>query len=117
LAVFVAAFTDDRVLRVDPRTLDVRRSAKVCSGPQGMVEAAGRLWVVCTFSDEVVALDPVALERTSRIPVKGLPDSMVAEGDRLLALYGSANLDLAVAGGEAWVSSFKADRVYHVPLP
>ena len=33
------------------------------------------------------------------------------------ALYDSANLDVAVAGGEAWVSSFKADRVYRVPLP
>ena len=33
------------------------------------------------------------------------------------ALYDSANLDLAVAGGEVWVASFKADRVYRVPLP
>jgi DNA-binding beta-propeller fold protein YncE len=145
-AVYVAAFVDDRVLRIDPSTLVVQRSKKVCSGPQGMTEAAGRLWVACTFSDEVVALDPVTLERTSRIPVEGLPDSIVAQGGRLLvvaeegprlviidpasgevteeillgeetALYDSANLDLAVSGGEAWVTSFKADRVYHVPLP
>ena len=33
------------------------------------------------------------------------------------ALYDSANLDLAVTGGDAWVSSFTADRVYRVPLP
>ena len=135
------------MLRIDPGTLDVQRSKKVCSGPQGMAEAAGKLWVACTFSDEVVALDPVTLERPSRIPVEGLPDSIVAHdgtaargrrggpaarghrpgvrrGHRrasLLgeetALYDSANLDLAVSGGEAWVTSFKADRVYHVPLP
>ena len=33
------------------------------------------------------------------------------------ALYDSANLDVTVAGGEVWVTSFKADRVYHVPVP
>jgi DNA-binding beta-propeller fold protein YncE len=142
----VAAFADDRVLRIDPRTLDVRRSGKVCSGPQGMVEAAGRLWVACTFSDEVVALDPGSLAIVARVPVDGLPDSVVAHDGRLLvvaeegprlvsidpasgevagettlgaesALYDSANLDVAVAGDEAWVTSFKADRVYHVPAP
>jgi hypothetical protein len=111
-----------------------------------MAEAAGRLWVACTFSDEVVSLDPVTLERLSRTPVEGLPDSVVADDGRLLvvaeegprlvvvdpstgevtddqvlgaesALYDSANLDVAVAGGQAWVSSFTADRVYRVPLP
>src|SRR5688572_13251616 len=49
-AVHVAAFVDDQVLRIDPSTLVVQRSKKVCSGPQGMAEAAGRLWVACTFS-------------------------------------------------------------------
>jgi hypothetical protein len=33
------------------------------------------------------------------------------------ALNDRANLDLALVGGEAWVSSFNADRVYHVPVP
>lgn len=32
------------------------------------------------------------------------------------ALYDSANLDLAVVADEAWVTSFKAGRVYRVPL-
>ena len=31
------------------------------------------------------------------------------------ALYDSANLDLAVSADEVWATSFKADRVYHVP--
>ena len=33
------------------------------------------------------------------------------------ALYDKANLDLAVAGDEVWVSSFDADLVHHVPVP
>ena len=56
-ALYVAQFRDDRVLRVDTRTLAVRRSPRVCTGPQGMAEAGGSVWVACTFSDEVVALD------------------------------------------------------------
>ena len=33
------------------------------------------------------------------------------------ALGDRANLDLALVGNEAWVSSFNADRVHHLPLP
>ena len=33
-----------------------------------------------------------------------------------LPLYDEANLDLALADGEAWVSSYVADLVHHVPL-
>ena len=33
------------------------------------------------------------------------------------ALDDRANLDLVLVGDEAWVSSFNADRVYHLPLP
>ena len=39
---------------------------------------------------------------------------MLGEED---ALNDRANLDLALVGDEAWVSSFNADRVYHLPLP
>lgn len=37
--------------------------------------------------------------------------------DEEQALYDSANLDVAVAGGEVWATSFTAYRVYHVPVP
>ena len=43
------------------------------------------------------------------------------ESERVLGeeyeLLDKANLDLSVAGGEIWVTSFNADRIYHVPLP
>lgn len=94
----------------------------------------------------MVAVDPVTLKRTAVVPVEGLPDSIVAHEGRLLvvaeegprlvvvdpattavadevvlgeetALYDAANLDLAVVGDEAWVTSFKADRVYRLPVP
>ena len=31
-------------------------------------------------------------------------------------LYDEANLDIALAGGQAWVSSYVADQVHHVPV-
>ena len=112
-----------------------------------MVVLDGRVWVTCTLSEELVALDATTLEKVASVPVEGSPDSVAAtadgrlvvvaeEGPRLVmvdpatatvtsetvlgeeqALNDRANLDLALVGDEAWVSSFNADRVYHVPLP
>ena len=112
-----------------------------------MAVTGGRVWVTCTLSEELVALDAASLEKVASVPVEGSPDSVAAtddgrlavvaeDGPRLVvvdpasatvvaetvlgqepALNDRANLDLALAGGEAWVGSFFADRVYHVPLP
>ena len=54
----------------------------------------------------LVLVDPATATVTS--------ETVLGEED---ALNDRANLDLALVGGEAWVSSFNADRVYHVPLP
>jgi DNA-binding beta-propeller fold protein YncE len=145
-SLYVAQFAEDRILAVDPRSLAVRRSPKLCSGPQGMAEAGGQVWVACTFEDTVVPLDPRTLQPGEPVPVAGLPDSVVAAGKRLLvlaeegprlvvldarsgevldeqvlgtasALYDSANLDLAVVGSTVWVTSHTEDGVYRVPLP
>jgi hypothetical protein len=62
--------------------------------------------VVAEDGPTLVMVDPATASVTSRT-VLGAERAL---GDR-------ANLDLALAGGEAWVSSFNADRVYHVPLP
>ena len=108
----------------------------------------GKVWVTCTLSDELVALDATTLAAASTsVPVEGSPDSVAATADGRLvvvaeegptlvmvdpatatvtsetvlgeeqALDDRANLDLALVGDEAWVSSFNADRVYHLPLP
>jgi DNA-binding beta-propeller fold protein YncE len=122
------------------------RSPEVCDGPQGMAEAGGLLWVTCTPDDLVVGLDPVSLRVRQQVEVPGQPDSVAVDTDGSLLvaasdgptlsrvdpgeaavvgtlalsdelpLYDEANLDLALADGEAWVSSYVADQVHHVPL-
>ena len=145
-AMYVAHYADDMILRVDPKTNAVTSSEAVCDGPQAMAVLDGKVWVTCTLSDELVALDVTTLQKVAAVPVEGSPDSVLATPDGLLAVVAEegprlvvvdpataevvaeqvlgeesalddrANLDLALAGGEAWVSSFNADRVYHVPL-
>ena len=68
--------------------------------------ADGRLVVVAEQGPRLVVSTPP--RRPSRA------EHVLGEED---ALNDRANLDLALAGGEAWVSSFNADRVYHLPLP
>ncbi len=85
-ALWVAQFAEDRILRIDPRTLDVRRSPRLCSGPQGMAEVGGTLWVACTFADRVVPVDVRTLDRGEAVDVAGLPDPVVTDGGRVLVL-------------------------------
>lgn len=144
--VHVAHFDDGRVLAIDPRTGRVVADREVCDGPQGMAEAHGLLWVACTSEDAVVALDPESVDVEHRVDVAGQPDSVVATDDGSLLvvaeegptlvriepasasvagslplsdkqpLFDEANLDIALAGDQAWVSSYVADVVHHVPV-
>ena len=146
-AMYVAHYADDMVLRVDPGTNDVISSEAVCDGPQGMAVLDVKVWVTCTLSHELVALDATTLQKLASVPVEGSPDSVAATADGRLgvvaeegptlvlvdpatakvtsetvlgaeqALGDRANLDLVLVGDEAWISSFNADRVYHLPLP
>jgi DNA-binding beta-propeller fold protein YncE len=146
-AMYVAHYANDTILRVDPETNAVTTSDSFCDGPQEMAVLDGKVWVTCTLSDELVAFDAATLERVASVPVEGSPDSVTATADGQLAVVAEdgptlvmvdpatatvtsttvlgderalgdrANLDLALASGEAWVSSFLADRVYHLPLP
>ncbi len=150
-AMYVAHYADDAILRVDPQSNTLASSDAVCDGPQAMVVLDGKVWVTCTLSDELVALDAETLEKVASVPVEGSPDSVKATADGRLvvvaeegptlvmvdpatatvtghtvlggerALGDRANLDLVLVAGssgeQAWVSSFNADRVYHVPVP
>lgn len=146
-AMWVGHFRDDKVLRVHPATGEVTASKKLCSGPQDLVALPDRVWVTCTFEDAVIAIDPRTLEETARVEVSGAPDPITPTDDGRLfvvaetgptlheldpvdgtvlasvvlgdaaSLADSANLDVAVVGGEAWVSSVRENVVYHVPLP
>lgn len=146
-AVYVSAYADNTVLRIDPADNSVTTTSPVvCEGPQSLAVLAGQVWVACTLSHEVVALDATTLEKVLAVRVTGSPDTVAVlpgkrvavvaeEGPRLVVLdqagavvseqvlgeeyelFDKANLDLAVAGGEVWVTSFNADRIHHVPVP
>jgi hypothetical protein len=53
----------------------------------------------------LVTIDPTSAQVTARTELGDEP-----------ALSDSANIDLVVAAGQAWVSGFRSGRVYHVPL-
>jgi streptogramin lyase len=146
-AMYVAHYADGTILRVDPETNTFTTSEAVCDGPQAMAVLDGKVWVTCTLSQELVALDASTLEQVASVPVEGSPDSVAATADGRLAVVAEegptlvmvdpttaavtsttvlgdhaalgdrANLDLALVGDEAWVSSFNANLVYHLPLP
>ena len=146
-AMYVAHYANNAILRVDTRTNEVTSSGEVCEGPQGMAVLDGKVWVTCTLSEELISLGAKSLAPVDTVAIDGSPDSVeVAADGRLVvvaeqgptlvmvdpatatvtsstvlgeedALNDRANLDLALVGGEAWVSSFNADRVYHLPLP
>ena len=144
--LWVSSFTTGRILSIDPATSKVRRSASVCSGPQGMLVTAGTVWVACTVSNELVGIDRRTLKQNAQLDLPGSPDAVRAGpgGEVLVALqkgptlavvdpagptlvrrerlgqvdqlYDQANIDLLVADGTAWVSSYLEGGVYRVPL-
>jgi streptogramin lyase len=144
-ALFVADVTDDTITRIDPSTGTRTLSGKVCDGPQDLVDASGTLWVACTRSDSVVAVDETTLRVTERLHVAGEPDGERVAGGMLyvvattgptvyrlrigahpaveskrvlgqaLPLEDRANVELVVTAGRIWVSSFGEDKVLDVP--
>jgi hypothetical protein len=102
------------------------------------------LWVACTRSDRVVAVNENTLRVTAWLPVAGEPDGERVVGSRLyvaatrgptlyevrlgahpsverkrvlgnaLALEDRANVDLVVTAGRIWVSSFGQNAVLNV---
>ena len=77
-AMYVAHYADDMILRVDPKTNAATSSEAVCDGPQAMAVLEGKVWVTCTLSHELVALDATTLQKVASVPVEGSPDSVLA---------------------------------------
>ncbi|HEU5001065.1 MAG TPA: hypothetical protein VFT68_19165 [Lapillicoccus sp.] len=132
------------MLRVDPATLTVTTSPRICGGPQGIVATAEAVWVACTTDNVVVRLDPASWAVTARVTTPTAPDGLAAGPDgrlRLVAqqgptlvvidpntnavvsqqalgtlpqLYDQANLAVAVTADATWVSSFSADAVHRL---
>jgi sugar lactone lactonase YvrE len=139
--LFVADVTDGTITRIDPRTGQRTVSKQVCDGAQDMADAHGTLWVTCTRSDTVVAVDEQRLQVIHKLTVKNEPDGIrIADGhvfvvttagptvyelpadgagkvQRLVVLgkggelFDRANDDLVVAGGAVWVSDYQGNKL------
>ena len=85
--LFVADVTDGTITRIDPKSGQRTVSEQVCDGAQNLADDDGRLWVTCTRSDTVVAVDEQTLRVTRSLTIKGEPDGIVrAPGGGLLVL-------------------------------
>lgn len=51
-----------------------------CAGPQGVAEAAGRVWVACTLSDKLVVLDASTMKPVTEVADLPDADAVVADG-------------------------------------
>jgi streptogramin lyase len=144
-ALWLAEHTTGEVIAVDPDTYRVRRSEHVCDGPEDLAADAQTVWVTCSVSDELVALGAADLKVTRRIKLDGTPDAITTAPDGSLLvvlqdgptlvrldsstgkelsrvrlgnqkqLYDQANVDVVVAGDDAWVTSFADRRVFRTP--
>ena len=145
--LYVSHYKDGRVLRVDPTSGEVQRSAEKCGGPQGMAVTGGRVWVACSVDGTVLALDAETLARVAMVSAADAPDAvrLLPDGRVLVAsqagptlllidpadpdsaravslgeedqLYDQANIDAVVSNGRVFVSSFASDVLLRVDLP
>jgi streptogramin lyase len=143
-ALWVSDFETGRLVRVDPATGRVRQSPVLCEGLQGILPVARRVWATCTTDDTLVAVNPTSMRRTARVPLAGSPDPIAAgahgrilvglqKGPAVAAvdpqsaavvrrqvlgtadqLFDRANIDLVVAKGRGWLSSYLEGGVYPV---
>jgi DNA-binding beta-propeller fold protein YncE len=104
--VWVACTTDGRLLAVDEGTLHITARLPLSGEPDAVRVVSGRLFVAATEGPTVyeMSADPAAPRILRRQPL-----------GRAYALRDQANVDLAVAGGRVWVSSFSEGRVAVAP--
>ena len=115
-----------------------------CTGPQGIAEAAGKVWVSCTLSGKVVVLDAGTMKQVGEIA--DVPDAdAVVVGDDIVYVVGqsgptvyvidpataelvdtialddapptSENVGAAVVGTDLVVTHPDVRKIYTLPLP
>jgi streptogramin lyase len=74
--VWVSDFGAGTVTRVDPAAGSAETSAALCQGAQGLAVDAGVVWLACTTSNEVVAVDERTMAVRGRVAVPGEPDAI-----------------------------------------
>ena len=84
---------DRRLWRIDPTTGRIVRTYQLGFAPQQVEVAAGSIWVVDGFADEVVRIDPRSGRKLARIPV-GRVASGLAFGDG--SIWVGSNVDRTV---------------------
>ena len=115
-----------------------------CTGPQGVAEVAGRVWISCTLSGKAVALDARTMRQVAEVPDLPDADAVVPHG-RTVYVVGqsgptvyaidsatgrvtstvriddappsSENVGAAVVGSRLVVTHPEERKVYSLPLP
>ena len=111
-------YKDGRVLRVDPTSGEVQRSAEKCGGPQGMAVTGGRVWVACSVDGTVLpALDAETLARVAMVSAADVPDAvrLLPDGRVLVASQAGPTLlliDPADPDSARAVSLGEEDQLY-----
>jgi outer membrane protein assembly factor BamB len=72
-----------------------------CVGAQGVVAAAGKVWVTCTVSHKVVALDPQSMEQVAEVTDLPDADAVVADGSTVYVVGQSGPTVYAIDAGSA----------------
>ena len=115
-----------------------------CVGPQGIAEAAGRVWVSCTLSGKAIALDATTMKQVAEVPdlpdadaVVGHDDTVYVVGQSGPTVYvldaatgdlrdtvkldtappTSENVGAAVVGNDLVVTHPDVRKVWTLPLP
>lgn len=98
-ALWVTSYGDGTLTRVTAR--GARTSARLCTGPQGVVQSGELVWVACTSSEELVAVDPATLAVRRRLPAPGGPHAVVdtAAGVVAVTAEGPGLISVGRAGG------------------
>ena len=82
---------------------------ETCLSPQGVVEAAGVVWVTCTVEDRVLGLDAYTLELVATFDGLDGADALATDGDRVYAV--------GQAGPTVWtIDAAKRDVVSRLTL-
>lgn len=119
-------------------------SLRGCVGPQGVAETAGRVWVACTLSGRVVALDAASLSPVAEIDDVPDADAVVATDDTVYVVGQSGptvyvvdarsgeltdtvaldratptneNVGAAIVGDDLVVTHPDERKIYSLPLP
>jgi len=74
--VWVSDYAGGTLTRVDPTTKAVRTTPKACDGAQGLAANPAILWVTCTRSNEVLAVEATAMRLMGRATVPAEPDAI-----------------------------------------